>query len=352
MLRRRGRLVGAVAVSVLVVLAMAGVAGCGGDDDGESESAAQGSAPAEQPVVRLAAAKELHEAPYFELQKYADKYGIKIEVIELPSFADKGRALQNGDVDAALLGLPNIVQFAEAGASDIKVLTGGWWGQQWLVAKEGSGIQTWDDLAGKTIGSPPGSYAQIVWQVGLEGHELSEKVEQTNTTFDPTTIEQALNDGAYDGVIFFAPSTDAWVDEGLAYYPETNFLQDTDLGSATGFLLGGEKLANDSELATNLVKAVVDMQADMNGDHAAWADIVAAARGVSPEVAAAAVERGCMGHNVEVDVIKQFAAIAPDFGVTKESTESTIDQYIDLGPLATATGASEEELTQPADCAP
>jgi ABC-type nitrate/sulfonate/bicarbonate transport system substrate-binding protein len=342
-------------VTSVVLLVVTGVvAGCGGDDgDASSGSAGNGSASsAEQPVVRLAAAKELHEAPYFELQKYADKYGFKVKVVELPSFADKGRALQNGDVDAALLGMPNIVQFAESGAKDVKVMSGGWWGQQWLVAKKDSGIQSWEDLAGKTIGSPPGSYAQIVWQVGLKEHNLSEKVKQTNTTFDPTTIHQALKDGAYDGVIFFAPSTDEWAAEGLSYYPTTNFLQDTALGSSSGFVIGGKRLVDDPGLATKFMKAVIDMQNAMNSDHAAWAEIVAAARGVKPEVAKAAVERGCMGYNVEVDAIKRFAALAPDFGVTKQNTESSVGQYIDLGPLKSATGASEDELTKPAACAP
>ncbi len=306
-----------------------------------------------QRVVRIAVGRALSEAPYFDLQRYADKYNFNVQVVDIIDFAGKMRALLRGSADVATIGFPNVAELAAQRAPDVAVISGGWWGQQWLVVRKGSGIVAWSHLAGKTVGSPPGSYAQIAFRVAAQSNGVLDRIRQLNTTFSASTEEEALRRGSYDAVVFFSPFVEQWVIDGVAEVPPFG-LKDSPLGSASGLIVAGRKLLRqDRALGEDFVRAVVDMMRDIQKSPEIWQKIVEKVTGVRSDVAKLAVQRGCVGYNVQISTLKRMAEIAPDFGVTLvNASPYVVKDYVDLSFLRKVTGESEFRLTHAAPCAP
>ncbi len=311
------------------------------------------SPPPGERVVRIAVGRALSEAPYFDLQRYADKYKFTVKIVDIFDFAGKTRALLRGAADVATIGFPNVAELASQRAPSVAVIAGGWWGQQWLVVRRGSGIIAWSHLAEKTVGSPPGSYAQIAFRVAAQVNGVLDRIKQVNTTFGASTEEEALRRGSYDAVVFFSPFVEQWVLDGVAEFP-TFGLKDSPLGSASGLLVAGRKLVKDDRpLGEDFVRAVVDMMRDIRANPDIWQKIVEKVTGVRSDVAKLAVQHGCVWYNIQLSTLQTMARIAPDFGVTLvDSSSYIVKDYVDLSFLRKVTGESDFKLTHTAPCAP
>ena len=139
-------------LSLTLLLVMGVLAACGGD----SEKSAGGEAEKEKviigyfPNIDHAPAMVAREKGYYE-----EALGENVE-IEYKTFPDGGTfmtALKSGEIDAGLVG-PGPVLNNYSNGADVKIIGGASSGGTVVVASEQSGIESLEDMKGKTFITP------------------------------------------------------------------------------------------------------------------------------------------------------------------------------------------------------
>ncbi|WP_434456034.1 ABC transporter substrate-binding protein [Stutzerimonas urumqiensis] len=134
-----------------------------------------------------------------------EKHGLDVELIEFSSGTDLIKAIVGGQLDTGVLGFTNAVAWASKGA-DLKVVGGAQQGYHSIVAREGTGIEKVEDLAGHTLASQKeGSTADTV----LRGVTLkSAGVDPSEVNImgvSPAVAVQSLVAGRVDAAFLFEP---------------------------------------------------------------------------------------------------------------------------------------------------
>jgi len=136
----RGRwIVAALIVPVTLILMSAG-----GQD-----SAVR--AQAGKKVVRMASARGVIFYPLWGIEPFAEKYGIRTEMIPIMTNADQQRALQTGGADVATQGYVNPAIIAEQNVTNVKIISGLYLGGQNLIMRKGVELKSWKELEAKRL---------------------------------------------------------------------------------------------------------------------------------------------------------------------------------------------------------
>ncbi len=112
-------------------------------------------------VVRIASARGVDFVALWGMGPFAEKYGLRTEMVPVLTNADQQRALQAGGAEIATLGYQNPAIMAEQNVTNVKVIAGLYLGGQNLIMRKGVEVRSWKDLEGKKIGRAPGTFAQI-----------------------------------------------------------------------------------------------------------------------------------------------------------------------------------------------
>ncbi|HEX2274446.1 MAG TPA: NrtA/SsuA/CpmA family ABC transporter substrate-binding protein [Acidimicrobiales bacterium] len=147
----------------LLGLAGAGVvglalAGCGDDQEETSTGSQGGAGTAQAPslagqTVSVAAYSKNHASSPLFWQKFAPE-GLKVEVKIFTSGSDMNRAMEAGDLDFGLFGMYNGLIEKEQGFRS-KIISMAARRGMGLAARADRGLDSIDDLRGKTIAVPP-----------------------------------------------------------------------------------------------------------------------------------------------------------------------------------------------------
>ena len=81
-------------------------------------------AQAGKKVVRMASARGVIFYPLWGIEPFAEKYGIRTEMIPIMTNADQQRALQTGGADVATQGYVNPAIMAEQNVINVKIISG------------------------------------------------------------------------------------------------------------------------------------------------------------------------------------------------------------------------------------
>jgi sulfonate transport system substrate-binding protein len=310
----------------------------------------QGSAArAQQPdkkLVRIASARGVNFVALWGMGPFAEKYGLRTEMIAALTNADQQRALQIGGAEIATLGYQNPAIMAEQNVTNIKVISGLYLGGQNLIMRKGVDVQTWKDLEGKKIGRAPGTFAQVLFILAAEANNVDiSKINLVNVTAVGTAELQALKNGDLDGLVLFSPTVDRGVVEGYAYYPPCCDISSTATFDGRNQLLGANtEFLKDRQTAVNFLKAYVEAENYYVQNRDKAIEVIIQFTGVGKDVVNEALKHATLEHRVDVQTAVAIAKEGPQFGFTKADMSDKVASYFDLSYLSEATGKPIDQL--------
>jgi sulfonate transport system substrate-binding protein len=331
----RGRwIVAALIVPVTMILMSAG-----GQD-----SAVR--AQAGKKVVRMASARGVIFYPLWGIEPFAEKYGIRTEMIPIMTNADQQRALQTGGADVATQGYVNPAIMAEQNVTNVKIISGLYLGGQNLIMRKGVELKSWKELEGKKIGRAPGTFAQVLFILAAEANKVDvSKINLVNVTAVGTAELQALKNGDLDGLVMFSPTVDRGVVEGYAYYPPCCDISSTaKFGGRNQLLAANSEFLKDRQTAINFLKAYLDAEKYYLQNRDKAIEVAIQYTGVSKDVVDEALKHATLEHRVDVQTAIDIAKEGPKFGFTKADVSDKVASYFDLSYLSEATGKPVNQL--------
>jgi sulfonate transport system substrate-binding protein len=297
-------------------------------------------AQASTKVVRIASARGVIFYPLWGMAPFAEKYGIRTEMIPIMTNADQQRALQTGGADVATQGYVNPAIMAEQNVTNVKIISGLYLGGQNLIMRKGVELKSWKELEGKKIGRAPGTFAQVLFILAAEANNVDvSKINLVNVTAVGTAELQALKNGDLDGLVMFSPTVDRGVVEGYAYYPPCCDISSTAKFGGRNQLLGANTdFLKDRQTAVNFLKAYLDSEKYYLQNRDKAIEVAIQYTGVSKDVVDEALKHATLEHRVDVQTAIDIASQGPKFGFTKANMSDKVASYFDLSYLAEATG--------------
>src|SRR5262245_55740952 len=159
-----------------------------------------GSTAATAQTVRIATSRGVNFVSLWGMGPFAEKYGLRTEMIDAVTNADQQRSIQVGGADVASLGYQSPAIMAEQNVTNIKIISGIYLGGQNLMVGKCVDLRTWKDLEGKKIGRAPGTFAQVLFILAAQANDVDiSKINLVNVTAVGTAELQALKNGDLDG---------------------------------------------------------------------------------------------------------------------------------------------------------
>jgi len=298
----------------------------------------------DKPIVRVAASRGVVSAPIWNVANHAERHGFTVQMSVLFTYADQQRAAQNKQTELATTGINNPAIIADQGVANLRFIAGQQFGGQNLILRKGVTADTWKALEGKTIGVVPGTYARVLFLVAAqEGGADLEKIKLVNVSVGATALA-ALRNGDIDGFVLFAPMTDQVVVEGIGYYPPKLDIGACSLGPANGGILANTDFLANKALAVNFMKAYVDSIREMQNE-SAFVKVATQLAGITPAIAQESFRNMYFSETIDMDAMTRAAKIGPQFGYTKSDVSAKVAALVDFGPLMSATGKTQAQLT-------
>ncbi|WP_353826615.1 aliphatic sulfonate ABC transporter substrate-binding protein [Agromyces sp. SYSU T0242] len=247
------KLLGAAAVGAAVALL---ATGCAADSGGGASAAADseyddvlkvnfGYIPDFNGTSLLAVAAD---------QGYWAKYGLEVET---PSFTNgplQIQALGTGDLDFGYIG-PGAFWLPATG--EAKIVAMNTLGQSDRVVGQ-PGIESMEDLRGKTVAVPEGTSGDMILTLALDEAGMT-KDDVELVPMEPSAIVSALASGQVDGAGFWYPAL-ATVKEqvpDLVEIAQNSDFEDT-VAFPTAFVAGNDVVENEPEKVERVLKALRD----------------------------------------------------------------------------------------------
>jgi ABC-type nitrate/sulfonate/bicarbonate transport system substrate-binding protein len=291
------------------------------------------------PTVTLGTARDLPSALLYGMPRFAERFGIKLEIKQGSTFADVERFLTLGDADVAFLGYHNIAVLADKGVTDVKVIAGVHRRGTQFIARQGSGIQRWKDIEGKRIALIQGSYTAVMFMVAAStnGVDLS-KVRFTNMTPVIPTVVSALRSGAYDGLVIWPPDRQKIMADSGAYLPRNLNIYRSDLGDPFGLLVASGDFMKKPGQLRSFLRAYVASVNHYKKNPRQWAELAVQISGADRTAAERAILRDrykpVISFKVKRSALIAAAKRGTKFGFTRSNHASKVAGYLNLGPLA------------------
>lgn len=318
-------------------IALLGAAACSSSGD-----AASGKVT----TIKLGCNRELSEVFLWGINPYLKKYNLKADCTEFPTFTASLQALSKGDIDVGIVGVPQIDTIAANGVNNVKAIAGYTLGGQNIVlGTANSGVTSWPQLAGKTIGVPTGTGIGIMVSVALDQHHLTGKVHIAQAGFNPTTVLTALQKKQWDGFAYWSPVTDEAVAQGFGQYSPAIDVNCTTVGPANGLIAATTSFLKNKTVVTDFLKGyVASMQAMANNPNK-WAQEGAELTSTSASINLSAIKHQEPSYDIDVAAAKNLAPYGPKLGFATKDASSGIDDVVDASFLAAATGKSVADVT-------
>lgn len=295
--------------------------------------------------VRFAYCIQIHMANMMLVEEYAKECGVEVEAIPLRRYADLQLALTNNEVDMAALGYVNVGLMEEAKFDDYKVIAGVFMGGQGLVTHKESGIESWSDLEGKTIGTAPNSYAELLFKTTaiLNGVDMGQVETMSFATGGPPAI-MALRSKEIDGFVMWEPTNADAILDGAGEYSVLD-IGDNPTRHVNGVLTTRASFAeNNEEAVACVVKAAVEATEALNADEERYRQVAKYGTSASDEIVETAIPSGQLDYNLYQKEAKALLAMLAEANITASDTSTTVDRVFDYSYLMAATGKDRHEL--------
>jgi ABC-type nitrate/sulfonate/bicarbonate transport system substrate-binding protein len=301
-------------------------------------------------VVKIGVYREISEAFLWNIGKYLKKYNIEPKFVEAGAYPQQVLALQKGDTDFGIIGVPQIAALAAARDKKVKVVAGYSLGGQEIVLRNDVKATNWNQLAGKTIGAPLSTATGIMVRIAMDRAKAPSSVKVAQAGFTGTAELQALRSNQWQGLAYWPPTDAQAVVDGYAYWVKPNSPLDinaTPAGPANGLIGAGANVRKDSTLMTNFLKAFTESLVHTRSHRAEWVKLASELTSVKPEVVRASLTQMKLNYGVDVPGIYFVGQYGTKLGFTKRKpTMSDVRAIVDVSYLAKATGKSQAQLTK------
>lgn len=314
-------------LSLTLLLVIGVLAACGGDSKesaaGEKEKVIIGYFP----NIDHAPAMVAREKGYYE-----EALGENVE-IEYKTFPDGGTfmtALKSGEIDAGLVG-PGPVLNNYSNGADVKIIGGASSGGTVVVASEKSGIQSLEDMKGKTFITPG---IGCTHDVQFETYLLEQGIEELasariggslkHVTGNPATYQGMFETGKVDLAAVPEPWASILVENGAKVVVSTEDIAYGENLPNVVLVASGELVNENKEVVQGLVDAQQKSVDFINNNQEEAQDIAIKAikdvtkQEMDKDIVAKAMARITYTTDIDEDVIKEFGQSSFDLEFLKE----------------------------------
>ena len=295
--------------------------------------------------VRFAYAVQTHQAHMMVLPRFAEKYGLKVDLTPMRRYADLQLALTTNQVDFAVIGYVNVGLMEEAGFQDHKVIAGVFTGGQSLTLAKDVKATSWKDLEGLKLGTAPNSYAELLFKstAKANGADIA-KIKTVSFATPGPPMLAALKSRDIDGFVSWEPNNADAVLGGYGYYSSLDIAAN-DTRGVNGVLAVNSKYAADNpDVVLAMVKAVIDSTNQLNASPDEYADTAQRGTGSPLPIVRESMKHGALDYRLYQKEGEALLKLIHEAGITKKPTAAAIDKHFDYQYLTKATGKSRAEL--------
>jgi sulfonate transport system substrate-binding protein len=310
---------------------------------------AAGGAIAQQNEAELRVAwfRVGHTAPLYALPRFAEKRGLKINLIEFKRYADARTAIASGDLDLAAVGPQDVAFAVAAGSHDVIGIAGLATLGDCLVVRKGIDVKSWADFKGLRIAVGAGSIAWTKFVTALVENNVSyADVKVANISGGGANYIGAMQRGDVDGFVVWQPFCAEAVAKDIGYYPPTDLNATATIGGINSVVVANRKFLTDRpDAAQKLMDAYVEALEWVRSNPKEWATDYATYSGIDPSIATLALDGIHLDYALPETKIKQLTKFLFDKGVlTADVADQLFPAYFDYKLLAKSTGKTPSEL--------
>lgn len=322
------KLLGAAAAGVAVALALTGCAG-GGDQPADAPESEYddvidvnfGYIPDFNGTSLLAIAED---------QGLWDKYGLNVTTQNFTNGPLQIQALGTGDLDFGYIG-PGAVWLPASGQA--KIVSLNTLGQADRVVAQ-PGIDSIEDLRGKTVAFPEGTSGDMILTLALEEAGMT-KDDINAVPMEPAAIVAALSSKQVDGAGFWYPALATVKQQvpDLVELAENSDFEET-VAFPTAFVAGNDVVADEPEKVDRVLKALRDAIAFRAENTDEAIQLTADFSALDP----AQVEADA--GNVQILSLEELDALTED-GTVDTWFSGMVDYFVQAGKLADPVDSGE-----------
>jgi len=314
-------------LSLTLLLVIGVLAACGGDSEesaaGEKEKVIIGYFP----NIDHAPAMVAREKGYYE-----EALGEKVE-IEYKTFPDGGTfmtALKSGEIDAGLVG-PGPVLNNYSNGADVKIIGGASSGGTVVVASEQSGIESLEDMKGKTFITPGiGCTHDVQFETYLMEQGIEELASSRiggsikHVTGNPATYQGMFETGKVDLAAVPEPWASILVENGAKVVVSTEEIAYGENLPNVVLVASGDLVNDKKEIVQGLVDAQQKSVDFINNNQEESQDIAIKAikdltkQEMDKDIVAKAMARITYTTKIDEEVLKEFGQSSFDLEFLKE----------------------------------
>ena len=327
-------------LSLTLLLVMGVLAACGGDSEesaaGEKEKVIIGYFP----NIDHAPAMVAREKGYYE-----EALGENVE-IEYKTFPDGGTfmtALKSGEIDAGLVG-PGPVLNNYSNGADVKIIGGASSGGTVVVASEQSGIESLEDMKGKTFITPGiGCTHDVQFETYLMEQGIEELASSRiggsikHVTGNPATYQGMFETGKVDLAAVPEPWASILVENGAKVIVSTEEIAYGENLPNVVLVASGDLVNDKKEIVQGLVDAQQKSVEFINNNQEETQDIAIKAikdltkQEMDKDIVAKAMARITYTTEIDEEVLKEFGQSSFDLEFLKE--QPNFDGLVDSSSL-------------------
>jgi sulfonate transport system substrate-binding protein len=300
-----------------------------------AETMAQ-SAPA---TLTVGYQKVGHLAPVVLIADDLRKQGVEIKLVEFARYADARTALLAGSLDVASVGPADLAIALANGSSNMVGIMGVGSSPKYVIGRNGTRFDSWDDIKGKKIAIAPGSavwfqFAATLIEKGIPYNSFN----AVNIQGGGANFDSALQKGEVDAVMTWEPFESIAVMKGYGYFARNlDYSTSKAVGAELGMLVASKAAATQKRAAVqSFVSAYVAKMKELEGSTAKFGAAIALLTGLEPDVSLAVAEVIKLGPVITPDQIKRQAKAFNELGVIPKDVSGEIDKYWDGSFLDTA----------------
>jgi sulfonate transport system substrate-binding protein len=312
-------------------------------------SAASAQQDKDAAEVRVAWFRVGHTAPLYVLPRFADKRGVKVNLIEFKRYADARTAVASGDLELAAVGPQDVAFAVAAGSRDVIGVAGLATLGDCLVVRKNVAVKSWADFKGLRIAIGAGSIAWTKFVTALvEADVPYSEVKVVNMAGGGANYLAAMERGDVDGFVVWQPFCAEAVSRDIGYYPPTDLNATKTIGGINSVLVANRKLIADRpETAQKLMDAYVEALEWVRSNPGDWASDYASYSGTDLKIASLALQGIHLDYAMPAEKIKQLTKFLFDKGVLSvDVADQLFPTYFDYKLLAKSTGKTPSDLGQ------
>ena len=300
-------------------------------------------APLSPPVtLTIGYQKVGHLAPMILIAEPLQKLGVDAKLVEFVRYADARTALLAGSLDVASIGPGDLAIALAQGSKDIVGLMGVGASDKYVIGRTGVKLDTWADLAGKTVAIAPGSAVWFQFAATLTENKIPyTSFHAVNIQGGGSNFDQALKAGDVDALVTWEPFESVPVMAGYGFFAKNlEYGHSQAVGAELGMIVTTrDALAHKKAAVQRFVWAYLQQEEALRASPPAFAAAYARFTGLDPAVAAKAAEVITLGGVITPSQIERQAKLFYSLGVIPKDVSSEVPAAWDGSLVQQAEGA-------------